>query len=298
VHSSQYKGGKQYLSSKIRHVVVIGSNNSAFDICQDVWEQLSVQNGGSVETITMIQRTPSMVVSKESVLQHGLGPLYSEHAALHHEEADLVATTVPYKLAMEKWQRVTRLMQETDANMLDDLTKAGYRLDTGPNGTGIFAKSATEGGGFYIDHGCAELVSRGDVSVCFATVDVLEDFSVLVTHLEDGRQERLPCDMIVYATGFGTMDQWVAKICGPAVANAVGRTWGLGLGHKAKDPGPWEGELRNMWKPVPVDGLWFQGGNLAQSRHYSKYLALQLAARYSGIETTVYGIPQPTPPSL
>ena len=35
-----------------------------------------------------------------------------------------------------------------------------------------------------------------------------------------------------------------------------------------------------MWKPTNVDGLWFHGGNLAQCRHYSKFLALQLAARY------------------
>ena len=37
-----------------------------------------------------------------------------------------------------------------------------------------------------------------------------------------------------------------------------------------------------MWKPTNVDGLWFHGGNLAQCRHYSKFLALQLAARYGG----------------
>jgi putative flavoprotein involved in K+ transport len=78
------------------------------------------------------------------------------------------------------------------------------------------------------------------------------------------------------------------------VAHAVGRVWGLGLGHKPKDPEPWERELRNMWKPVAVDGMWSQGGNLAQNRHYSRYLALQLAARYLGIETKVYGIPQST----
>ena len=59
------------------------------------------------------------------------------------------------------------------------------------------------------------------------------------------------------------------------------QTWGLGLDYKPdKDPGPWTGELRNMWKPTHVDGLWFHGGNLAQCRHYSKFLALQLAARY------------------
>jgi putative flavoprotein involved in K+ transport len=299
LHSSQYRGGLAYKSNKIRHVVVIGSNNSAFDICQDLWEQLSVRNGGTVESITMIQRSPAMVVSTKSVLQHGLGPLYSENAKLHHEEADIVATTVPYKLAMEKWHSVTMLMQQTDSKMLRDLTEAGYRLDTGPNGTGIFAKSATEGGGFYIDNGCAELVTRGDVSVRYAIVDRFDDSNVVVKHIDDdGSQERLPADMIVYATGFGTMDQWVAKICGRKVANEVGRTWGLGLGHKSKDPGPWEGELRNMWKPVAINGLWFQGGNLAQNRHYSRFLALQLAARYNGIETNVYGIPKPTPPTL
>jgi putative flavoprotein involved in K+ transport len=38
----------------------------------------------------------------------------------------------------------------------------------------------------------------------------------------------------------------------------------------------------------PAAGLWFHGGNLHQSRHYSLYLALQLKARYEGIPTPVY----------
>ena len=37
-------------------------------------------------------------------------------------------------------------------------------------------------------------------------------------------------------------------------------------------------------------GLWFHGGNLHQSRHYSLYLALQLKARAEGIPTPVYGL--------
>jgi len=44
-----------------------------------------------------------------------------------------------------------------------------------------------------------------------------------------------------------------------------------------------------MWKPVRQPGLWFHGGNLAQSRHYSLTLALQLKARLVGIPTPVYG---------
>ena len=65
------------------------------------------------------------------------------------------------------------------------------------------------------------------------------------------------------------------------------KVWGLGSG-TAKDPGPWEGELRNMWKPTLQQGLWFHGGNLALSRYYSLYLALQLKARMAGIPTPVY----------
>jgi len=57
-----------------------------------------------------------------------------------------------------------------------------------------------------------------------------------------------------------------------------------------KDPGPWEGELRNMWKPTRQPSLWFHGGNLHQSRHYSQFLSLQIKARMEGISTPVYGM--------
>ena len=74
------------------------------------------------------------------------------------------------------------------------------------------------------------------------------------------------------------------------VADAVGPVWGYGSG-APKDPGPYLGELRNMWKPTAVQGLWFMGGNLAQARHYSRLVALQLAARYDGLATHLYRKP-------
>ena len=67
--------------------------------------------------------------------------------------------------------------------------------------------------------------------------------------LADGTE--LPADLVVYAT--------------------VGKCWGPGS-DTTKDPGPWEGEQRNMWKPTQQEALWFTGGNLHQSRHYSLYL--------------------------
>ena len=106
--------------------------------------------------------------------------------------------------------------------------------------------------------------------------------------------EELPADLVVYATGYGSMNGLAADIVGQEIADKVGKVWGLGS-DTTKDPGPWEGEQRNMWKPTQQEGLWFHGGNLHQSRYYSLYLALQLKARAEGIPTPVYGLPGGAP---
>ncbi len=69
--------------------------------------------------------------------------------------------------------------------------------------------------------------------------------------LSDGTE--LAADVIVYATGYGSMNGWAAKLIIQDVADKVGKCWGLGS-DTTKDPGPWEGELRNMWKPTPAGG--------------------------------------------
>ena len=48
---------------------------------------------------------------------------------------------------------------------------------------------------------------------------------------------------------------------------------------------------RNMYKPVAQQNLWLQGGNLALSRFFSKFVALQIKARMEGIDTPVYRTP-------
>ena len=82
---------------------------------------------------------------------------------------------------------------------------------------------------------------------------------------------------------------WAAELMGEEVADRVGKIWGLGS-DTTKDPGPWEGEQLNMWKPTQQPGLWFHGGNLHQSRHYSQFLALQLKVRELGLATPVWGM--------
>ena len=117
------------------------------------------------------------------------------------------------------------------------------------------------------------LIIDGRIKLRRGSVEEIADRNVL---LSDGT--RLPADLVVFATGYGNMSEWAAKLISPEVAAHVGPVWGLGSATK-NDPGPWEGELRNMWKPTKQPGLWFHGGNLMQSRHYSLYLALQLKAR-------------------
>jgi putative flavoprotein involved in K+ transport len=145
-------------------------------------------------------------------------------------------------------------------------------------------KYLRRGSGYYIDVGAADLVADGQVKLAHGQVDHLTRDAVA---LQDGSE--LPADLVVYATGYGSMNGWAADLISQEVADRVGKVWGLGS-DTAKDPGPWEGEQRNMWKPTRVKALWFHGGNLHQSRHYSLYLALQLKARAVGLDTPVYGL--------
>jgi putative flavoprotein involved in K+ transport len=145
-------------------------------------------------------------------------------------------------------------------------------------------KYLRRGSGYYIDVGASELVAGGDIKLVNGRVDHLTEDAVV---MEDGAE--LPADVVVYATGYASMNGHAADLISQEVADRVGKVWGLGSDTK-KDPGPWEGEQRNMWKPTRQEALWFHGGNLHQSRHYSLYLALQLKARLEGIETPVYGL--------
>ena len=273
-HSSAHPGPDEYQGKK---VVVVGSNNSAFDICGALWEV-----GADV---TMVQRTSTHIVKSDSLMEIGLGALYSEEAVANGvttEKADLTFASLPYRIMHEFQIPLYEQMKERDAEFYRRMADAGFWLDWGDDGSGLFMKYLRRGSGYYIDVGAAELVADGEVELAHGQVDHLTEDAVV---LEDGTE--LPADLVVYATGYGSMNGWAADLISQEVADKVGKVWGLGS-DTTKDPGPWEGEQRNMWKPTQQPGLWFHGGNLHQSRHYSLYLALQLKARYEGIPTPVH----------
>jgi putative flavoprotein involved in K+ transport len=274
-HSSAHPGPDAYRGKKC---VVIGSNNSAFDICGALWE-----NGADV---TMVQRSSTHIVRSDSLMEIGLGALYSEEAVasgMTTEKADLVFASLPYRIMHQFQIPLYEQMRDRDKDFYRRLEASGFEHDWGEDGSGLFMKYLRRGSGYYIDVGAADLVANGDVALVKGQVDHLTEHSVVLT---DGTE--LPADLVVYATGYGSMNGWAADLISQEVADRVGKVWGLGS-DTTKDPGPWEGEQRNMWKPTQQDALWFHGGNLHQSRHYSLYLALQLKARQAGIPTPVYG---------
>jgi putative flavoprotein involved in K+ transport len=279
VHSSQHRSGEAFAG---KTAVVIGSNNSAHDIAADLWE-----HGADV---TMVQRSSTHIAKSDTLMDLALGALYSEQAVANGittDKADLIFASVPYAILAGFQIPVYAEMARRDAALYDRLKAAGFMLDFGEDGSGLFLKYLRRGSGYYIDVGASELVADGRIKLK-SGVSVKELTETGVT-FSDG--STLPADLVVYATGYGSMNGWAAKLISQAVADKVGKCWGLGS-NTTKDPGPWEGELRNMWKPTQQEALWFHGGNLHQSRHYSQFLALQLKARMEGLETPVYGLPK------
>jgi putative flavoprotein involved in K+ transport len=274
-HSSRHPGPEAYKGKK---AVVLGSNNSSHDICAALWE-----HGADV---TMVQRSSTHIAPSDSLMELALGGLYSEQAVkngVHTDMADLIFASIPYKIMAPMQVPVYDEMKKRDADLYARLEKAGFMLDFGVDGSGLFMKYLRRGSGYYIDVGASELVANGSIKLkSRVNIERINPNSVT---LSDGTE--LPADLIVYATGYGSMNGWLAELISPEVADQVGKVWGLGS-DTPKDPGPWEGELRNMWKPTQVPQLWFHGGNLHQSRHYSQFLAFQLKARMEGLDTPVY----------
>ena len=278
-HSSAHPGPDKYRGKK---AVVIGSNNSAHDICAALWE-----NGADV---TMVQRSSTHIVKSDSLMEHALGGLYSERAlaaGITTAKADMIFASLPYRIMHEFQIPVYNAIRAQDSAFYARLEAAGFLLDYGDDDSGLFMKYLRRGSGYYIDVGASDLVADGRIKLQ-SGVSVVR----LTEHaVELSNGVALPADLVVYATGYGSMNGWAADLISQEVADKVGKVWGLGSA-TTKDPGPWEGEQRNMWKPTQQLALWFHGGNLHQSRHYSQFLALQLKARHAGIPTPVYGLQQ------
>jgi putative flavoprotein involved in K+ transport len=275
-HSARHVSGEAFRGKRC---VVVGANSSAHDICADFWEHDAAE-------VTMIQRTPTTVVRSETLMDVAFAPLYSEQAlaaGIDVDTADLTFASVPFRLMPERQRPLYAEIARRDGELIRQLNARGFMTDYGPDESGLMMKALRTGSGYYLDVGCSGIIASGGIKVRSGVeIERLTQTTVVLT---DGSQ--IKADVVVYATGYLPMNEWVAKIVSREAADLVGPNWGYGSGTRG-DPGPWEGELRNMWKPLAHENLWFHGGNLHLSRFNSRFVALQLKARYEGIPTPVY----------
>ena len=276
-HSSKYQSGTKY---KGKNCIVIGSNSSAHDICADLWDY-----GANV---TMIQRSSTHVVKSETLMEMAFKDLYSEKAVergISTEKADLIFSSTPFAIMHRSQIDLYNKIRKKDAKFYKSLVKTGFKLDFGDDESGLMMKALRSGTGYYIDVGASSLMIDGKIDIkSGVTIKQIKERTVVFSD-----DTELPVDLIVSATGYRSMNGWVEKLVSKDMADKVGKCWGLGS-NTPKDPGPWEGEPRNMWKPTQQAGLWFHGGNLHLSRHYSHFVALQLKARMENLPTPVYGL--------
>jgi thioredoxin reductase len=255
LHSSQYDDGESWRGKR---ALVIGTGNSGHDIAQDLYS--------SGAQVTLVQRSPTLIVNIEPSAQLAYA-LYDEGPPL--EDCDLIATSMPFALVRRSHIALTAQGRTLDKPLLDGLTRAGFKLDFGEDGSGWQFKYLTRGGGYYFNVGCSDLIVDGKIGL--AQFSDIAEFVPAGARMRGG--ETLAADLIVLATGYQGQEHLVRKLFGDDVAARVGPIWGFDEGD----------ELRNMYVATPQPGLWFIAGSLAQCRIYSKYLGLQIKAREVGL---------------
>jgi putative flavoprotein involved in K+ transport len=255
LHSSRYTDSEAW---KGKSALIIGTGNSGHDIAQDLY------SAGA--RVTMAQRSSTMVVNVEPSAQLPYA-LYAEGPSL--EDCDLITTATPTSLARKTHIALTQQAKAMDQELLDGLTRRGFKLDFGDDGSGWQFKYLTRGGGYYFNVGCSDLIVEGKVGLI--QFNDIAAFTAEGAKLRNG--ETLGADLIVLATGYKGLEAMVEKLFGAEIAARIGPIWGFGN----------EQELRNMFARTPQPGLYFIAGSLAQCRIYSKYLGLQIKAQELGL---------------
>ncbi|UPK03462.1 NAD(P)/FAD-dependent oxidoreductase [Bradyrhizobium sp. 170] len=254
MHSSQYDDGENW---KGKRAIVIGTGNSGHDIAQDLHS--------SGADVTLFQRSSTLIVSIEPSAQLVYAP-YNEGTL---EDNDLIATSMPLKLARKSHALTAEKSKALDKELLDGLERVGFKLDFGEDNTGWQFKYLTRGGGYYFNVGCSDLIVKGDIALRqFADIDT---FTAGGARMKSG--ETVAADLVVLATGYKRQEELVRKLFGALVEKRVGTIWGFGEAQ----------ELRNIYTRTGQPGLWLIAGGLAQCRIGSKHLALQIKAIEEGL---------------
>jgi cation diffusion facilitator CzcD-associated flavoprotein CzcO len=254
LHTTEFTTGANWRGRK---ALVIGTGTSGHDVAQDL-------HANGCET-TIVQRGSTMVLS----IDPSAKMIYGIYEGIPIADGDLLVSTNTKPIVKRNLQLITARMLECDRKTNEALIARGFKFDAGEDGAGHQWKVRTRYGGYYLDAGCSQLIIDGEIGLL--QYDQIERFVERGALLKDGTIK--PADLVVLATGFVAQEVVVARILGDAIAKKIGPVWGFGP----------DGEMSNMWKRTPQEGLWFVGGSFANCRTYSRYVALQIKAIEEGL---------------
>ncbi|MBO2453183.1 NAD(P)/FAD-dependent oxidoreductase [Actinomadura barringtoniae] len=256
VHSGEFQGGSEWDGKR---VLVVGAAVSGHEISHDLYE-----HGARV---TMLQRNATYVIDFQTFNDLFYG-VYAEGSGLGTEFADMVAYATPNIPNRATLKELVTAAAERDRDLLDRLRQRGFKLEWGPDGTGIIGSHMAGRDSYQINIGASELIADGHIGVKQGVeIDRATPTGVVFT---DGTA--MDVDLIVFATGYESMDESVHGLLGPAAAK-VQKVYGL-----ADD-----GEYSEAWRRSRQPGLWFATGFVTMARFYSRSLTMLIKAIETGL---------------
>lgn len=241
-----------------KNALIVGTGSSANDIAMDL-------HSHGVNT-TLIQRGSTTVVTINPSAR--LNEAIYDEGGLH-DDTDLIIASATPPLTVKGYKAVAQRMLELDKDLIQGLKAIGFKHDMGEDEAGHQMKYFRRGGGYNLDAGSSALMIKGEIGLL--QYETIERFVAEGALLKDGRT--VPADMIVLATGYYPQKELVRRSLGDAMAEKIGEVWGIGP----------NGDLNNMYKRTPQEGVWFIAGGIGQCRINSKYLALQIKAMDLGL---------------
>jgi len=263
-HSSKHVGPEKWKGKK---AVVVGCCNSGHDIAAGFYEY-------GAET-TMVQRSHTYVVSSEHGLPGWLNGFYEENGP-HVDDADIMFTSLPINLVEAFHIESTKKIEQLDKDMLDGLEAVGFKLNR--FNSGLFMKYFRDGGGYYLDVGCSKLIAERKIKI--KQGQDIDHFDETGMVFKDG--SRLDADIIVLATGYGSMRDATRRLIGEDTANKIHTCWSLDK----------QDELQTVWRNSGVPRFWLQCGNFFQARCFSRLVALQIQSIEEGLIPDEYPYPE------
>ncbi|KAJ0131514.1 Ankyrin-1 [Fusarium oxysporum f. sp. albedinis] len=287
LHSADYKTARSW---KGKSGVVIGTANtgklSLGVILRTYWRPIitrflflclahdvaSDMLAAGLKSVTMVQRgrTRKSLFPYDVRLYSAALLTYASSAMYHldcdTEESDRDLFSIPLAILRKQSLIGSKPAVDSDHERFDALERRGFRVERYID---LWKCMCERNGGHYQDVGCSAKIAAGLIKI--KSDARMTGYTPTGLVFTDG--SRLDADVIVFCTGYvNDIRKQASQLFGHEIGNQLDDLWGVDS----------EGELRGVFKPTPVPGLWFHGGGVSHSRFYSRFLALQIKAALAG----------------